>query len=128
MPSHSTTPDWSPTVQSNITHLIDDVQCYQSVRELRWPDGITCPSGASQLSAKALLKGKEGLIMRTLLLMLGGGSGTPCLKPPPAEGRDMASGPLPAPRIPASRQGGPLGGCHTARPAPARRLTACVHG
>jgi transposase-like protein len=48
MPSHSTTPDWSPTVQINITNLIDDVQCYQTVRELRWPDGITCPSCASQ--------------------------------------------------------------------------------
>ena len=28
----------------NITKLIDEVQCYQTVRELRWPDGITCPS------------------------------------------------------------------------------------
>jgi len=35
-------------VQINITNLIDDVQCYQTVRELRWPDGITCPSCASQ--------------------------------------------------------------------------------
>jgi transposase-like protein len=31
-------------VQVNIKRLIDDVQCYQTVRELRWPDGITCPS------------------------------------------------------------------------------------
>jgi Transposase zinc-ribbon domain len=31
-------------VQVNITNLIDDVQCYQTVRELRWPDGVTCPS------------------------------------------------------------------------------------
>ncbi len=31
-------------LQVNITNLIDDVQCYQTVRELRWPDGITCPS------------------------------------------------------------------------------------
>ena len=31
-------------VQVNIKRLIDDVQCYQIVRELRWPDGITCPS------------------------------------------------------------------------------------
>ena len=31
-------------VQVNIKHLIDDVQCYQTVRELRWPDGIACPS------------------------------------------------------------------------------------
>jgi hypothetical protein len=28
-------------VQVNITKLIDEVQCYQTVRELRWPDGIT---------------------------------------------------------------------------------------
>src|SRR5262245_24280884 len=48
MPSNSTIPDWSPTVQINITNLIDDIQCYQTVRELRWPDGITCPSCASQ--------------------------------------------------------------------------------
>ena len=32
----------------NIKHLIDDVQCYQCVRQLRWPDGVACPSGASQ--------------------------------------------------------------------------------
>jgi len=31
-------------VQVNIKRLIDAVQCYQTVRELRWPDGITCPS------------------------------------------------------------------------------------
>ena len=31
-------------VQVNIKRLIDDVQCYQTVRELRWPDGMTCPS------------------------------------------------------------------------------------
>src|SRR5215471_11361487 len=44
MPSHGPTPDRSPTVQINITNLIDDVQCYQTVRALRWPDGIACPS------------------------------------------------------------------------------------
>jgi transposase-like protein len=27
----------------NIQQLIDDAKCYESVRELRWPDGITCP-------------------------------------------------------------------------------------
>ena len=31
-------------MQVNIKNLIDDSQCYQTVRELRWPDGITCPS------------------------------------------------------------------------------------
>jgi hypothetical protein len=35
-------------VQVNIKNLIDDAQCYQTVRELRWPDGITCPSCTSQ--------------------------------------------------------------------------------
>jgi Transposase zinc-ribbon domain len=35
-------------VQVNITKLIDDVQCYQTVRELRWPDGVACPSCESQ--------------------------------------------------------------------------------
>jgi transposase-like protein len=35
-------------VQVNIKNLIDDVQCYQTVRELRWPDGVACPSGESQ--------------------------------------------------------------------------------
>ena len=38
------THDRSPTWQVNITKLIDDVQCYQTVRALRWPDGITCPA------------------------------------------------------------------------------------
>ena len=31
-------------MQVNIKHLIDDVQCSQTVRELRWPDGVVCPS------------------------------------------------------------------------------------
>src|SRR2546428_11119466 len=31
-------------VQVNIKKLIDDVQCYQTVRDLRWPDGIECPA------------------------------------------------------------------------------------
>ena len=31
-------------VQVNIKKLIDEVQCYQTVRDLRWPDGIICPS------------------------------------------------------------------------------------
>ena len=52
MLSHSTIPHRSPTVQVNITKLIDDVQCYQTVRELRWPDGVQCPSCASQQVSK----------------------------------------------------------------------------
>ena len=35
-------------MQVNIKNLIDDVQCYQAVRELRWPGGIACPSCASK--------------------------------------------------------------------------------
>jgi transposase-like protein len=31
-------------LQVNIKNLIDDVQCYQTVRELRWPDSVECPS------------------------------------------------------------------------------------
>jgi transposase-like protein len=31
-------------LQVNIKNLVDDVQCYQTVRELRWPDGVACPS------------------------------------------------------------------------------------
>ena len=48
MRSHTTISDWSPTVQGNIKRLIDEVQCYQTVRELRWPDGVACPACASQ--------------------------------------------------------------------------------
>ena len=29
-------------MQVNIKNLIDEVQCYQTVRELRWPDGVVC--------------------------------------------------------------------------------------
>src|SRR5215831_6625039 len=47
MPSHATIPHRSPPVQVNITKLIDAVQCYQTVRALRWPDGVQCPSCAS---------------------------------------------------------------------------------
>ena len=35
-------------MQVNIKNLIDDVQCYQTVRELRWPNGIECPSCQSK--------------------------------------------------------------------------------
>jgi len=27
----------------SIQRLIDDAKCYEMVRELRWPDGVTCP-------------------------------------------------------------------------------------
>src|SRR5215467_2526114 len=48
MTSHLPTPDRSPMVQVNITKLIDEVQGYQTVRELRWPDGVACPSCESK--------------------------------------------------------------------------------
>jgi transposase-like protein len=31
-------------LQVNIKNLVDDSPCYQTVRELRWPDGVVCPS------------------------------------------------------------------------------------
>ena len=31
-------------MQVNIKHLVDDVQCYQTVRKLRWPNGVVCPA------------------------------------------------------------------------------------
>jgi transposase-like protein len=37
-------------VPVNIKNLVDDAQCYQTIRELRWPDGVTCPScGSTQI-------------------------------------------------------------------------------
>ena len=39
-------------MQVNIKHLIDDGQCYQTVRELRWPDGVMCPSCKSNQAIK----------------------------------------------------------------------------
>jgi transposase-like protein len=35
-------------VQVNIKRLIDAAQCYETVRALRWPDGIACPSCQSK--------------------------------------------------------------------------------
>lgn len=31
-------------MQVSIKHLVDDVQCYQTVRELRWPNRVASPS------------------------------------------------------------------------------------
>ena len=31
----------------NIQNLVDDVKCFETVRSLRWPDGVTCPHCAS---------------------------------------------------------------------------------
>ena len=30
-------------MQVNIKNLVDDAQCYDTVRELRWPEGRQCP-------------------------------------------------------------------------------------
>ena len=35
-------------MQVKIKSLIDEVQCYQTVRELCWRDGIACPSCQSE--------------------------------------------------------------------------------
>jgi transposase-like protein len=39
-------------LQVNIKNLIDEVQCYQTVREMRWPDGVVCPSCQSTQAIK----------------------------------------------------------------------------
>jgi transposase-like protein len=31
----------------NIQDLFDDAKCYQTVRDLRWPDGVACPDCSS---------------------------------------------------------------------------------
>lgn len=30
-------------MQLNLQSLIDDAKCFESVRQLRWPDGVRCP-------------------------------------------------------------------------------------
>ena len=32
----------------SIQDLVDDAKCYQTVREMRWPDGVTCPHCSSE--------------------------------------------------------------------------------
>ena len=55
MPSHVSPPDRSPTLQVNIKNLTDKVQCYQTVRELRWPDGIAAPRVSLNRSLSVVL-------------------------------------------------------------------------
>lgn len=31
----------------NIQDLFDDAKCYQTIRQMRWPDGVTCPRCSS---------------------------------------------------------------------------------
>jgi transposase-like protein len=32
----------------NIQHLIDDAKCFAVIRDLRWPDGVSCPKCLSK--------------------------------------------------------------------------------
>ncbi len=32
----------------HITNLIDDAKCFETVRQLRWPDGVICPQCRSR--------------------------------------------------------------------------------
>src|ERR687898_3679877 len=48
MPSHFSIPDRSPMLQVNIKNLIDDVRSDQTVCDLRWPNGVQCPSCESR--------------------------------------------------------------------------------
>ena len=36
----------------HLQNLLDDVKCYDKVRELRWPDGVRCPHCASATVTK----------------------------------------------------------------------------
>jgi transposase-like protein len=36
----------------HLTTLIDEAKCFQTVRDLRWPDGVACPHCDSQLIVK----------------------------------------------------------------------------
>lgn len=32
----------------NIHDLVDDAKCFQTIRDMRWPDGVACPSCGSR--------------------------------------------------------------------------------
>ncbi len=36
----------------NLQTLIDDAKCYESIRHLRWPEGVSCPKCDSKLVVK----------------------------------------------------------------------------
>jgi transposase-like protein len=40
----------------NLARLIDDAKCFETVRELRWPEGISCPGCESR---EVALRGKD---------------------------------------------------------------------
>ena len=50
-------------MQVNIKNLIDDVRCYQTIRELRWPDGI---EGFVANFAQKVMTGQLPLSVRRL--------------------------------------------------------------
>jgi transposase-like protein len=37
----------SRPIMVNIQNLFDDAKCFQTVRDMRWPDGVVCPSCGS---------------------------------------------------------------------------------
>ena len=58
--------------QVNIKNLIDDAQCYQTVRELRWPEGVKCPScESSYVIKRGWLRPHRGISQEKLPLYLG---------------------------------------------------------
>ena len=37
----------SRPIMVNIQDLFDDAKCFQTIRDMRWPDGVACPSCGS---------------------------------------------------------------------------------
>ena len=31
----------------NVQDLIDDIKCFDTIRDMRWPDSVTCPKCSS---------------------------------------------------------------------------------
>ena len=48
----------------NIKQLIDDAQCYKTVRDLRWPEGLECPFCDSKRVIKRGFDDKESARQR----------------------------------------------------------------
>ena len=40
----------------NLTHLIDDEKCYETVRQMRWTRGVCCPKCKS---SEVIKRGKD---------------------------------------------------------------------
>jgi transposase-like protein len=41
----------------NIQDLFDDAKCYQTIRDMRWPDGVACPHCSS---TSVIKNGRDG--------------------------------------------------------------------